>query len=227
MSFRSSSRVGLFLVLVCLFAAPASAREALWDELPWDTRLGVSWYERRAEAGNPQAALYAAQMHERGIGTAADPAEAARWYARAAEAGIPRALFKTARAEQLGLLGAPDPQRAVELYGRASEAGLGLASFNLAVMHDQGRGIPRDRTRAAELYERAWRQGVAKAGLNLAVLYLTGAESRPKRAYAWLDAAARAGLDEASEKRDRLGDILGPDLVAEAQAIPLPALGDG
>lgn len=208
-------------------AAGASQADAPeWEDLPWDERLGVAWYERRAATGDIAAMVRAAVMHERGIGTATDPAEAARWYAMAAAEGHPLAQFKTARAWQLGLLGAPDAERAAVLYEKAAESGIGLASFNLAVMAETGQGMARDRARAADLYRRAWGQGIAKAALNLGVLLLGGQDPDPARAYAWLAAAAAAGVEEAEPKRVRLAEILGPDLVAEAQRVRLPRLGE-
>lgn len=207
-----------------LLTVPAEARDPLWDSLPWDTRLGVSWYEERAARGDLAAKLRAAQMHEQGIGTAADPAAAARWYATAAEQGHPLALFKTAMAWQEGLFGAADPERAAALYRTAAQAGVAQASFNLAVMTETGQGLPRDRAAAMELYTQAWRQGFAQAGLNLGVLQV-GAGGDPLTAYAWLAAAAEVGVAGAAAQRDRLGELLGPQRVAEAEALRLPPLG--
>lgn len=222
----SSSRLGALLtLLIFLLAGAAAARDPLWQQLPWDERLGVSWYERKAEAGDPLAALRAAQMHEQGIGVAADPREAARWYALAAEGGHPLALFKTARAWQQGLLGPPEPAKAATFYAAAAEQGVGLASFNLAVLYEMGQGVPRDRATSAELYRQAWRQGVAKAGVSLASLKLTGPEQDLIGAYAWMAAAAEAGIAEAESQRARLAEILGPELVTEAGARDLPPLG--
>lgn len=213
------SIAGLWLV------APAEARDPLWDSLPWDERLGINWYEQRAAQGDLAAQLRAAQMHEQGIGTAADPVAAAKWYAAAAEQGHPLALFKTARAWQSGVLGAADLDRAAALYRAAADAGVAQASFNLAVMAETGQGQPRDRERAMALYAQAWRQGLAEAGLNLGVLHLSGGGD-PLTAYGWLGAAADAGVAGAAAQRDRLGDLLGPDAVAEAEALSLPPLGD-
>ncbi len=227
MPFRSSSwPAALLLLLASLSLAPdAAARDPLWQTLPWDERMGVSWYEKRGAQGDVAAQVRAAQMHEQGIGTEADPAEAARWYARAAAQGHPLALFKTARAWQTGLLGRVDLAKAADLYRAAAQAGVGAASFNLAVMAENGQGIPRDRARAATLYAQAWRQGVAKAGLSLGLLRLTGRDSDPLAAYAWLTAAAEAGVAGAARQRDRLAEILGPEAVAQAAARRLPPLG--
>lgn len=228
MPFRSSSQLSAFVVLLIinlLSAAVAQARDPLWEELPWDECLGVSWFERRGAQGDLAAQLRAAQMHEQGIGTARNPAEAARWYARAAEQGHPLALFKTARAWQTGALGRIDLARAEAFYRAAADAGIGLASFNLAVMLESGAGLQADRQQAAALYEQAWRQGLAKAALSLGILRLTGSDSDPIAAYAWMAAAAKAGVPGAATQRDRLAALLGPTAVADAAAVPLPALG--
>jgi TPR repeat protein len=227
----STRRYGYLLLLTFVFLAgpvlggPAEARDPLWEQLPWDDRLGVSWYEQKAEAGDPLAALRAGQMHEQGIGVPADPKEAARWYEMAAEAGHPLAQFKTARAWETGALGGRDFAKAARLYRAAAEQGVGLASFNLAAMLEAGRGVARDRERAAELYAQAWRQGVPEAGLSLASLKLTGPEQDLLGAYAWLAAASAAGVPQAEAQRARLAEILGPDMVAEAAARELPSLG--
>ncbi|MGP1254422.1 MAG: tetratricopeptide repeat protein [Kiloniellales bacterium] len=229
MPSRSSSRSAAFLIVLVtnlLCVVVAQARDPLWEELPWDERLGVSWFEQRGAQGDLAAQLRAAQMHEQGIGTPQDPAKAARWYARAAEQGHPLALFKTARAWQTGAIGTVDLARAARFYRAAADAGIGLASFNLAIMLETGEGLLANRQQAAALYEQAWRQGIAKAALSLGILRLTGSDSDPILAYAWIAAAADVNVPGAAAQRDRLAALLGSTAVSEAATLALPPLGD-
>lgn len=57
-------------------------------ELPADPARGIELLKRCANQGVPQAMALLGEIYERGVGTAADPAEAQRWYASAVNAGF-------------------------------------------------------------------------------------------------------------------------------------------
>ena len=83
LAIRYLRRVFAALVLAANFgvlAGSVEARDPLWEDLPWEERLGVEWFEKRAERGDTEAQLNLAKMYEQGIGTDPDLAQAAKWY---------------------------------------------------------------------------------------------------------------------------------------------------
>ena len=90
---------------------------------------------RAANSGDPDSMFQLAVMYSRGIGVAADNAEALRWLALAAERGSPDAQYT------MGQLRASegDPEQAVQWLRRAVGQGHRPAAEFLAAMC--GRGI--------------------------------------------------------------------------------------
>ena len=62
----------------------------------------MTWYQRAAESGSPQAQFYLGLMHETGTNRPVAPVEAARWFAKAARQGHALAQYKFAAALHLG-----------------------------------------------------------------------------------------------------------------------------
>lgn len=200
---------GLVLLLCCsAVAPPLEARDPLWERLPWDERLGVSWYERLAERGDAEAQLRLGLLYEEGVGVEADPVAARRWYRAAAEQGDLRAQWRLAR-----LLRSEDPVVAAQWYRAAAEQGSAEAAFNLAVMTENGQGVELDLDAAAALYEQAFAGGLAEAALNRGLLALKGLEPDPVTALAWLLRAERAGVAQA----DAVASAVAADLDEEGR----------
>jgi TPR repeat protein len=82
---------------------------------------------------------------------------------------------------------------------------------SLGLMYDSGLGVAQDRGAAAALLKQAARLGYGPAMANLGSMYENGAgvENNPVEAYAWMNAALKAGIP--AEARDaiiyRLGAI--------------------
>lgn len=184
------------LLLLCLQAGAGAARDPLWTLLPWDERLGVRWYEHRGERGDLEAQAIAGALHERGIGTPVDLAEALRWYRQAAEGGQAVAQFRLGVLLSQGVEGPPDHAAAARWYLAAAEAGIPQAAYNLALLHETGEGVAADDARATELYQQAFRGGIGQAALNRALLALREVPIDAGTAYAWLLRAHRAGIAE-------------------------------
>jgi TPR repeat protein len=180
-----------------LLAASAEARDPLWDEVPWEERLGVEWFEKRAERGNTEAQLNLAKMYEQGIGTDPDLARAAKWYEAAALSGNAEAQFRLASLLSSGRMGVADFAAAVRWFRAASDQGVAAASFNLAVMAEQGLGMPEDDAFAADRYEMAFGQGMARAALMRGLLALNAEPPRGVEALEWFLRANSAGVAEA------------------------------
>ncbi|MEX2632092.1 MAG: tetratricopeptide repeat protein [Tistlia sp.] len=182
----------LLLAALCLSAGPGMARDPLWELLPWNERLGVDWYEHRGVRGDAEAQALAGAMHERGIGTPVDRAQALHWYRMAAENGQPAAQFRLG--VLLGQISPPDHAAAAQWFRAAAEGGIAPAAYNLAVLHETGQGVAADETEAARLYEQAFRDGLPQAALNRALLALRASPPDAASAYLWLLRAQDAGV---------------------------------
>lgn len=191
------------LLLGVVAALPVQARDPVWDQLRWEERLGVSWYQRLAERGDAEAQLRLGLLLERGIDGEPDIIEAQRWYRAAAEQGHPRAQFLLAR-----LLQQEDPEAAVNWFAAAAEAGIPEAAFNLALMKENGLGVELDLDAAAALYEQAFAEGLGNAALNRGLLALKGSDPDPVTALAWLLRAQAAGVPEAAQAAEAIASGL-------------------
>jgi len=215
-------------VLAVSFLGPSSAVEArdpLWEALPWQQRMGVEWFQQKAERGDPEAQFHLAEIYERGVGAPADLPLAAKWYEEAAKAGHAKAQFRLATLLWSGRLGQSDFAGAARWFQAASEQGIAPASFNLAVMVEQGLGQPRDLSRAAGLYETAFRQGIAQAALPRGLLALNADPPRAMEAMEWFLRAEDAGVAEASALAEAAAAELADSEIATARARaaePLP-----
>lgn len=62
-------------------------------EMLWNYSLALKWFERSARAGNVDALIKVAAMHQEGVGVPASLKKAAEWYKLAAERDNPRAQY--------------------------------------------------------------------------------------------------------------------------------------
>ena len=142
----------------------------------------------------PEAQFNLAQLHDRGRGVPADPAEAARLYRAAAEQGHTGAQVNLGRLYRDGRGVERDDAEAVRWYRRAAERGQPIAQFNLAQMYAAGDGVQQDDVAAYVWYS------IAAARL--------AAERRE---------ASAAARTRAVDARDALARRMGPEDVAEAE----------
>ena len=87
----------------------------------------LSYYQRAADLGSPEALFAIAMMHHQGIAVKRDDAKAMHLLARAATAGSEDAQFYLARFYECGVLG-KDEDRVIKLYSDAAYNGF-LAAF--------------------------------------------------------------------------------------------------
>ena len=142
----------------------------------------------------PEAQFNLAQLHDRGRGVPADPAEAARLYRAAAERGHLGAQVNLGRLYRDGRGVDRDDAEAVRWYRRAAELGQPIAQFNLAQMYAAGDGVEQDDIAAYLWYS------VAAARLD--------ADRRE---------ASVAARTRAVDARDALARRMRPEDVAEAE----------
>jgi len=215
---RRPAAAAASLPLAALFALPlllvpcdAPARDPLWNELPWQDRVGPEWFRINAARGDAEAQYRLALLHERGVEVARDLATAAKWYRRAAAQGHPRAQFKLASYYRQGRLGDVDLAKAKRWYAEAAEHGLARAQYNLGVLVERGIGADPAPERAAELYRQAAAGGVAAAHMSLGLLYAAGdgVANDPVTALAHLIRAAEADVPGAGQARRQVARDLG------------------
>jgi len=219
---RRMTPLGAAVLALAVFAAAerADARNPLWDNLPWDKRMGLSWYRALAEHEDPRAMYRLGRLHETGEIVERDAATAAEWYRRAAEAGHADAAFRLGQLHQRGALGGVDLAEAARWYELAADTGHPEATHNLGVLVERGiaGGAP-DSARAAELYRRAAADGVAAAWMSLGLLRLNGEGVAQDRvlALAMLTRAAEAGVPGAGQAAQRVAKMVSAEQRAAAR----------
>jgi uncharacterized protein len=127
-------------------------------------------WQRAAETGDGQAALYIGLLYDLGRGVAQDAQEAQSWYERAAALGNPVAMFNVGVLYDSGIGVARDRAMAAEWYRKAATQGMARAAYALALMHEAGDGVSRDRNQAVRYFRQALTGGVTAARAHLAAL---------------------------------------------------------
>lgn len=89
-----------------------------FDRANFDTAL--RFWLPQAEEGDPRAQTFVGEIHERGLGRAPDPSEAARWYRLAADQGFERAQLRLGRLYEEGRGVPRDLRQALGLYRGAT-----------------------------------------------------------------------------------------------------------
>jgi uncharacterized protein len=110
---------------------------------PADSRYNVSeavtYMQRAADAGMPDAQFELAKLYERGVGVAADPARALELYNAAAAQDFPDALNDLGFLYYNGGLGlTADPAKALDYFRQAADLRHPEALFNYATLIDAG-----------------------------------------------------------------------------------------
>ena len=138
-----------------------------------------------AADSDARAATLLASMFERGLGAAADPAQALLWLRRAGELGDIGAQLELARRYAAG--SAQDQREALDWYKRAAQGGSADAQYELGRAYAEGRGVSPDSQEAVRCMEQA-----AEAGVNAAAAWLAhayeqgmGVEVDPAKAAYW------------------------------------------
>lgn len=118
--------------------------------------VAIEWFQKGAAAGDTEAMVMLAALHDEGRGVAKDPAAALRWNVAAAEKGHPIALTTLGLALLQGTRGAQvNPQKAIPLLQDAAKQGSVDAMRILAKVYGQGFGVPADPVQSAEWAKRA------------------------------------------------------------------------
>jgi len=127
-------------------------------------------WQRAAETGDGQAALYIGLLNDLGRGVAQDTQAAQSWYERAAALGNSVAMFNVGVLYDSGIGVARDPAMAAEWYRKAATQGMGRAAYALGLMYEAGDGVSPDRNQAVRYFRQALAGGVTAARAHLAAL---------------------------------------------------------
>ena len=176
---------------------------------------------REAAAKGDAAAQYAVAIrYADGIGTKADPKEAAKWLERAAASGLAPAQYRFAAMYERGVGVDKDLDRARSWYAAAAEKGNVKAMHNLAVSVSGRDGGQPDYPLAVKWYGEAANHGLADSQFNLGILaeHGLGMTKTLSEAYKWFSLAAKTGDAEAAKRREIIRVQLAPATLAEAEA---------
>ncbi|MVO18674.1 caspase family protein [Parasedimentitalea huanghaiensis] len=109
------------------------------NEGRFDPKAAVSFLQRAADAGSPEAQFELAKLYERGTGVSVDHPRALKLYQAAAEQDFADAINDLGFLHYQGGLGLPaNPQKALEFFERAADLRHPQAQFNFAALIDDG-----------------------------------------------------------------------------------------
>mgnify|MGYP002700493462 FL=1 len=109
------------------------------NEGRFDPQAAVSFLQRAADAGSPEAQFELAKLYERGTGVAVDHPKSLQLYRAAAEQDFADAINDLGFLHYQGGLGLPaDPQKALTFFERAADLRHPQAQFNFAALIDDG-----------------------------------------------------------------------------------------
>jgi len=127
-------------------------------------------WQRAAQAGDGQAALYVGLLNDLGRGVAQDSKAARTWYERAAALGNPIAMFNIGLLYDSGIGVPRDHVAAADWYRKAAAQGVGRAAYALGLMYEAGDGVPNDRDQAVRYFRQALASGITASRPHLAAL---------------------------------------------------------
>jgi uncharacterized protein len=136
-----------------------------------DVKQAAYWYEKAAEAGDPEAQEQLGFLYDTGTGVPVDPARAARWYQMAAASGLVSAKTNLGVAYLWGNGVPADAQLAAQLFREAAKKGDGSAATDLGDLYYFGKGVQQDRSEAEHWYTIGAKLHDPVADFDLGTLY--------------------------------------------------------
>jgi TPR repeat protein len=138
-----------------------------------DEKQAAYWYEKAAEAGDPEAQKQIGYFYEVGLGVPADPARAAHWYQLSAANGLVSAKVNLGVAYLMGIGVPKNPALGERLFVEAAAKGSGLGACYLGEMYFYGAGAKEDQQQARRWYEVGAKLHDPQAEFRLASLLST------------------------------------------------------
>ncbi|MDG0970486.1 MAG: tetratricopeptide repeat protein [Porticoccaceae bacterium] len=201
------------------------ANKIIYETYLWTTTVTqnnsdtIKWYEKEANAGNPEAQFGLATMFFKGIGQPKNLYQAAQWYKASADQGYSESQFLLGYMYLHGL-GVPQNKRvASDWLLKAAAQGDANAQFNVATLFFSGEGIPEHFARGLKWYAAAAAQGHIYAQNMLGTVYNHGIGTDPNKvnAYIWWAMANTSSKLKVRDKLDELQEAMTTDELRTAQ----------
>lgn len=135
-----------------------------------DFEQSAYWFEKAANAGDPEAQMQMGYFYQAGIGVTKDLARAANWYQLAASSGLANAKVNLAIVYLWGTGVNKNEQLAFQLMLEAAGKGSALADCYLGDMYYVGVGVPQDRAAGEKWYRKAAKLHEPRAEYDLGLL---------------------------------------------------------
>jgi TPR repeat protein len=183
-----------------------------------DAKQAAYWYQKAAEAGDPEAENEIGFFYQAGIGVSVDRARALHWYQLAAASGLTRAKVNLGVLYVWGIGVAKDEELAVQFFHEAASRGDGVAASYLGDLYYFGIGVKQDKAAAETWYKTGVKLHDPVAAYNLGTLFSVNADHPHdlRKAEAYLRPSAADGYIPAIHS---LGLLLvnHPELAASPQ----------
>jgi uncharacterized protein len=141
-----------------------------------DAKQAAYWYQKAAEAGDPEAENEIGFFYQAGIGVPVDQARALHWYQLAAASGLTRAKVNLGVVYVWGLGVAKDEELAMQFFHEAASRGDGAAASYLGDLYYFGIGVKQDKAAAETWYKTGAQLHDPVASYNLGTLFSVDAD---------------------------------------------------
>jgi uncharacterized protein len=141
-----------------------------------DAKQAAYWYQKAAEAGDPQAENETGFFCQAGIGVPVDRVRALHWYQLAAASGLTRAKVNLGVMYIWGLGVAKDEELAIQFFHEAASKGDGAAANYLGDLYYFGIGVRQDRAAAETWYKTGAQLHDPVAAYNLGTIFSVDAD---------------------------------------------------
>lgn len=160
-----------------------------------DARQAAYWFQKAAQAGNPEAENLVGYLYETGVGVAADPARALHWYQLAAASGSSDAILNIGVLYVLGLGVKKDVQAAADYFQKAVDQGNGTGASYLGSLNYSGVGMKQDIAAAERWYTLGAKMHDPISAYDIGSLYSTAPDHAhdPAKAVEYLRESAETG----------------------------------
>lgn len=161
---------------------------------PVDIKQSISWYEKAAEKGQPDAMAQLAKLNWTGQANGGQ-SKALALFKKAADLKHRDALYQMGLFAETGVLTDFDMQQAVNYYRQAAQQGNQKANLALARIYQYGLTGHADMDKARNIYEQLAKNNNAFAQYQLALLDMSGnpTEVQAKSAQKWLKLSQENG----------------------------------
>lgn len=157
-----------------------------------DHAAAIEWFRAAARGGDRRGWNMLGRCAERGWGTAANAADAARYYRQAADLGDAWGMFNLADLYGRGLGVDRDDKAAFSLYAEAAKLGHVKSLNMLGLIYEDGQSVAADREQARAFFQAGAEGDDCWAQFNLARLAIE--EGHVAQALPWLERTFDTGF---------------------------------